>query len=722
MEIGNFSSVIYGNNTFHGRNDVNKITHETLKIIDNIGTKTKSGNEALNDTLYSLIDSYEPKLQENDAQRKEQLKISKSLTQLQTTVNSFYTTAKSINTTLSSPIKTMAATNVPVGVIIQASSAANAGNHTIAVDSIASKQRIIIQSKDIFGNQVPFPLDPTIDVTGLSSGAIAQNSSFLLTRGSSMSTTNVIANITLPSTALTLQDIADSINTQIHTAAVSGGYSPNIKAYAVYDNVGGSLIIESINPGTDSDFYLPLNDSSTKVFLNNLSIVEQPEAVMSVDLYGLDGNPFLDPSNITTAQQLQPFVWRIGDKGKVVEFTASDVTSVYAMAERINADGDIKANLVHLEGGTNVVLRVTGNLNFTLGSLYDGYKDSSNASKLSTQCARVSTSCDTMVKIDNIPYNLADSNSITNPTVDIAELNVTAPIAYTRFNIAENTGRIKSAFTNLVESINSLQQFAAQNKNAEISMEEQSKLNKLQSEITSLTYVRGGISFNSIGIYWDEYIPTSIEAAAGAVEARYLKINDAQLNDALQTNLKGVKSLFAKSSAITPANNVAIAINSLGSAQSTFNLNVSYDGTNFTVYTDNYGTGPRVNFNYQVQNSSTLAITGSGIFAGLNLDYSHVDGSGFVSGMETSTITLTNSPLSSIILRMPSLNAWIERKLNQTTSAKKELQKKRGEIEENLQSAIKRAEMQATNLKRQEKDAEIQNKIIKDILFGTNKG
>ena len=563
---------------------------------------------------------------------------------------------KSISSNLSSAIKTikatgssnifnsLATTGAPTGATITTTSSAAVGSHTMSVASVASKQTIIIQSKDALGNPKPFQTG-IADVTtpAVPTGAFSRGNTFRI-HSNSNSNNAALATITIPNDGQqrSLQDIANLINASAANTVLI--------ATIQTDSAGDKLVLKSLNAGTANCFYIDdqditgfdRNNNGFNSAINQLSVTPLYNDVKSIDIYNRHGNTFQSPhqfQNQGDAGLFQAGDWRIGSYS--IHFEAADIQSLQTVVTCINSQENltgVTAEIVNVNGG-GYIIRVTSSNNTPLN-----YRPEATTPPLAPvfqgdprTYIRPSTASDTNITVDGVSYNTGGSLTIANPNPDIASVTVSAPTPLTTFSITQDATKLTAAITTLVDTINNAQQFIFQQREEEAPLLSNNTLNQFSSMINNLaSNSTNAMSLSRMGITWTDYIPTSAEKKEGMVPARYLSINTTTLNNVITSNFEDVKGFFAGTLSDASNANASAKVSSMNKILpfSQFDLNVQYTQPGpariYNATASNYGGGAPVNLTVVHLGGDKLLISGvtGTIFEGLSINYTHTGAGG----------------------------------------------------------------------------------------------
>ena len=446
---------------------------------------------------------------------------------------------------------TFAATGAPAGVTIAPSAGAKVGAHTMSVGSVASKQTVVIQSKDALGNAVAFArgaADVTSPAGALVAGTFIRNQTFNIYNNSNNNGAPIV--ITIPNAVTTLQGVADEINN------AAGAL---LTATVVSDTTGDKLVLQSINAGVAGNFYIDDRDITgvdhagvpgvAPTAISTLSVTPSYDDIKSIDVYSLYGSTFAGHNAfIANGDENASFhavgVWQIGNG--FINFAGADITSLDKIARLINASQavtGVTASVVSPTGG-GYILRLTAlngtQLKYNPDSTLDIFAAPATATRI-----RPSTGTDGMVTIDGATFNTGGTSTVTKPTPDIASITFTTPTPTTTFSITQDVAALTDAIGALVDNINEAQQFIYQQREEEAPLLSNNTLNQLSSLISSIVGSNTNtISLSQMGISWTDFTPTSAQKRDGMVPARVLSINAAALNAKITSNFDDVKGFF----------------------------------------------------------------------------------------------------------------------------------------------------------------------------------
>lgn len=490
----------------------------------------------------SIKKSYESKLARLDSKTTKLKDQLDALKELQKVSGSLSSSIQNIQSNSSSVFSSMQTTGVLAGVSVQPTPlTAKAGSHTLAVQSVASKQTIIIQSKDALGNPTPFTTGADVTAAGGNMQSVFAAGNFAIYSDSSGQ--NVIGNQIAVAAANTLAQIATSINADVVISAV-------LTASVITDATGDKLVLQSNSPGLENNFYIGLPGGNAAIA--NLSVTCDNESVQTIDVFDSAGNGFASYDDPLAGQlaSFTPDIWYIGNG--FIDWSqglpGGGNPTLQDIANSINheqAGTGVKATILPADGG-GYFLRLSAlpgsSLNYHADSITGLHQDGEAVTPINI---RVSSYADTVAIIDGIEHNNGGSLVFNNPINDISSITVSEPTSAFTFSLTQNTDGFTDAIKNLVDSINQAQQIIAKQQEEDAPLRSNSNIYRLQNLITSFMGTSTtDMSLSKMGVAWYDYTPTSSEKAQGLVPAKYLKIDANSLASTLSTSFDAVKQFF----------------------------------------------------------------------------------------------------------------------------------------------------------------------------------
>ena len=649
----------YSPKTTFSDGDITKLSSALSKAINDSSLGERNGSINPSTMIEATIAKYKLPIEKQKEKTDKLVAQRNALQDLQNISSNLSSAIGNISTISNSGFSNLQVTGAPTGMTIQPSPGARTGaTHTIAVNSIASKQTVVIQKKDIAGNPMPFAHNVVVtDVPTDGSSYFLGGNVFRIYSDSNNTTLGGPISVAV---GQTLAQIAANINADAAIAAV-------LTATVTSDAAGDKLVLQSINSGIAGNFYIGdqyitgLNHAIPQVGtpspLTDLSVSIANDDVQSIDIYTKCGNAFascngsfgmLGDANDT----FQPGLWNIGSG--VVSIGAlppgASLTTVMNYINDAQSSTGVTASIVSVSTApAGYALRVQAlpgcRLKYNPTSLSTIFP--SGLAATASQ-VRPTTAADTLYELDGVSYTAGGNTTFTPPISDLLSVTVTAPVQATSIAIAQDVTTLTANITSVVEAINNAQQFIAQQQEDEAPLRTSNTLIQLQNLITSFVGLSSStMSLVNMGISWADYTPTSKERREGNVETQYLQINATTLANALASNGAAIQAFFTGTLTGGTPTNASITSSVLSqvigvpqfdlTVTSTTALNGAGQPIICTANATANGVSTALNVTYLGGNQLMITGSASTPFAGLQMMYTYTGGPGPLNTMPNGT-------------------------------------------------------------------------------------